>query len=161
MKTPHSPLARALILAAMVAWASPGVAQTADSKPMELGNFTVSLTVNDIRASKAFYEKLDFRQVGGKLEQNWVVMQNGSVKIGLFQGMFSKNMLTFNPGWSNTKQPLTDFQDVREMQRTLKARGLTIAHEANEATQGPAYFKLTDPDGNELLFDQYVDSPKR
>lgn len=127
---------------------------------MELGNFSISLAVKDIRASKAFYEKLDFRQVGGQLEQNWVVLQNGAAKIGLFQGMFDKNIMTFNPGWTQDKQALTDFQDVRELQRILKARGMAMAIEADEATEGPAYFQLTDPDGNTLLFDQHVPSPK-
>jgi predicted enzyme related to lactoylglutathione lyase len=130
-------------------------------KTMELGNFSVSLAVKDIKASKAFYEKLDFKEVGGKLEQNWIVLQNGNAKIGLFQGMFDKNIMTFNPGWTHDKQTLTDFEDVRDLQRSLKARGLTMATEADEATQGPAHFMLTDPDGNTLLFDQHVPSPKR
>ena len=128
---------------------------------MDLGNFSVSLTVKDIKASKAFYEKLDFKEVAGKLEQNWIVLQNGNAKIGLFQGMFDKNLLTFNPGWSQEKENLKDFQDVREIQRTLKARGLKMATEADETTQGPAHFIVTDPDGNTLLFDQHVPSPKR
>ena len=109
----------------------------------------------------AFYQKLDFKQVGGKLEQNWVVLQNGTARIGLFQGMFDKNILTFNPGWTKDKETLTDFQDVRELQRALKARGLTMAPEADMTTQGPAFFEVTDPDGNTLLFDQHVPSPKR
>lgn len=128
---------------------------------MDLGNFSVSLAVKDIKASKAFYEKLDFKEVGGKLEQNWLVLQNGHAKIGLFQGMFDKNILTFNPGWTQDKQTLLDFQDVRELQKTLKARGLRMAPEANESTQGPAHFVITDPDGNSLLFDQHVASPAR
>lgn len=129
---------------------------------MELGNFSVSLAVKDIRAAKAFYEKLDFVEVGGKLEDNWVVLRNGSTKIGLFQGMFEANILTFNPGWDSDKQTLKDFQDVRELQRMLKERGIAITGpEADEGTRGPAYFTLTDPDGNALLFDQHVDSPKR
>jgi predicted enzyme related to lactoylglutathione lyase len=128
---------------------------------MELGNFSISLAVKDIQAAKAFYEKLDFKEVGGVLEQNWVVLQNGNAKIGLFQGMFDKNIMTFNPGWSQDKQTLTDFQDVRELQRTLKARGLTMVTEADETTQGPAHFMVTDPDGNTLLFDQHVPSPQR
>ena len=132
-----------------------------EKKPMDLGNFSVSLNVKDIKASKAFYEKLDFKMVAGKLEQNWIVLQSGNARIGLFQGMFDKNIMTFNPGWTKDKETLKDFQDVRELQRTLKARGLTIAPEADEKTEGPAYFKLTDPDGNTLLFDQHVPSPKR
>lgn len=128
---------------------------------MQLGSFSVSLAVKDIHASKAFYEKLGFEEVSGHLEQNWIVLRNGDVKIGLFQGMFERNMMTFNPGWSKDKETLPDFQDVRELQRTLKARGLTLATEADESTQGPAHFVVVDPDGNPLLFDQHVPSPKR
>lgn len=130
-------------------------------KTMELGNFSVSLAVKDIKASLAFYENLGFKPVGGKLEQNWIVLQNGSTKIGLFQGMFPKNLMTFNPGWSQDRKALERFQDVRELQRALKARGLTMAVEADESTQGPAHFVVTDPDGNDLLFDQHVPSPKK
>ena len=111
--------------------------------------------------SLALLSKLGFKAVGGKLEQNWVVMQNGSTKIGLFQGMFQKNLMTFNPGWSQDRMALERFQDVRELQRALKARGLTMAVEADETTQGPAHFVVTDPDGNDLLFDQHVPSPKK
>jgi predicted lactoylglutathione lyase len=132
----------------------------AERKTLEFGNFSVSLAVKDIKASMAFYEALDFKQVGGKLEQNWVVLQNGNARIGLFQGMFDKNILTFNPGWNKDKETLTDFQDVRELQRALKARGLKPAPEADETTQGPAYFEITDPDGNTLLVDQHVPTPK-
>ena len=128
---------------------------------MELGAFSVSLAVKDIEASKAFYEKLDFKEVGGKLEENWIVLQNGNARIGLFQGMFDKNIMTFNPGWTKDKETLKDFQDVRELQRTLKARGITMAPEADETTEGPTHFMVTDPDGNTLLFDQHVPSPKR
>ena len=128
---------------------------------MELGNFSVSLTVKDIKASKAFYEKLDFKVVAGKLEQNWIVLQSGTTTIGLFQGMFDKNIMTFNPGWTKDKETLKDFQDVRELQRNLKARGITISTAADESTTGPASFMVTDPDGNRLLFDQHVASPKR
>ncbi len=154
-------LTSALALIAIAAATTTPTTQAAEKKTMELGNFSVSLSVKDIRASKAFYEKLDFKQVGGKLEQNWVVLQNGTVSIGLFQGMFDKSMLTFNPGWTKDKETLKDFQDVRDLQRTLKARGLTMATEADEKTEGPAYFQVTDPDGNTLLFDQHVASPKR
>ncbi len=131
-----------------------------ERKAMELGNFSVSLAVKDIRASLAFYEKLGFQRVGGQLEQNWIVLHNGSARIGLFQGMFPKNLLTFNPGWGPDGQPLERFQDVRELQRTLKARGLTMDVQADEGTQGPAHFVVTDPDGNPLLFDQHVPGPK-
>jgi hypothetical protein len=109
----------------------------------------------------AFYQKLGFKTVGGKLEQKWVVLQSGNTKIGLFQGMFPKNLMTFNPGWSQDGRALERFQDVRELQRLLKARGLAMAVEANESTQGPAHFVITDPDGNDLLFDQHVPSPKQ
>ena len=128
---------------------------------MQLGNFSISLAVKDIKASKAFYEKLDFKQVSGKLEQNWVVMQNGTTKIGLFQGMFEKNSLTFNPGWDHERNTLKDFQDVRELQRIVKQRGLKLQKEADEATDGPAFFSLVDPDGNPILVDQGVPKPKR
>ncbi len=152
-------LINCFIALAAVAFAPFSSAQ--ESKTMELGNFSVSLAVKDIKASLAFYEKLGFKPVGGKLEQNWIVLQNGSTKIGLFQGMFPKNLMTFNPGWSEDRMALVRFQDVRELQRALKARGLTMAVEADETTQGPAHFVVTDPDGNELLFDQHVPSPKK
>lgn len=158
---------RILLLIGAIALIGMGRASTAQSpqamekKTLELGNFSVSLVVKDIKASLAFYQKLDFKQVGGKLEQNWVVLQNGNARIGLFQGMFDKNLLTFNPGWTKDKETLTDFQDVRDLQRVLKARGIAIAPEADETTEGPAFFEVTDPDGNTLLFDQYVPSPKR
>ena len=135
--------------------------QAGKDAPVQLGNFSVSLTVKDIKASKAFYEKLDFKQVAGKLEQNWVVLQNGTTNVGLFQGMFEKNSLTFNPGWTPSKETLKDFQDVRELQRTLKARGLKLQTEADEKTDGPASFTLADPDGNPILVDQHVPRPKR
>jgi catechol 2,3-dioxygenase-like lactoylglutathione lyase family enzyme len=127
---------------------------------VELGNFSVSLSVKDIKASKAFYEKLDFKEVGGTLEEHWIVLQNGNARIGLFQGMFDKNIMTFNPGWGKDKEILKDFHDVRELQRTFKARGITMTTEADESTEGPAHFMVTDPDGNTLLFDQHVSSPK-
>jgi catechol 2,3-dioxygenase-like lactoylglutathione lyase family enzyme len=154
-------LTGALALIAIVATTTTPSAETKEKKAMELGNFSVSLTVKDIKASKAFYEKLDFKEVGGKLEENWIVLQNGNARIGLFQGMFDKNIMTFNPGWTKDKETLKDFQDVRELQRTLKARGITMAPEADETTEGPAHFMVTDPDGNTLLFDQHVPSPKR
>ena len=128
---------------------------------LQLGNFSVSLNVKDLKASQAFYEKLDFRQVGGNPAQNWVVLQNGSTTIGLFQGMFERNMLTFNPGWNAQKETLKEFEDVRELQAKLKERGLTPKPEADLATDGPAYFMLTDPDGNPILVDQHVPKAKR
>jgi len=135
--------------------------ETKKDEPLQLGNFSISLTVKDIKASKAFYEKLDFKQVSGELEKNWVVLQNGTTKIGLFQGMFEKNSLTFNPGWTPMKETLKEFQDVRELQRALKARGVKLQTEADETTDGPAYFTLVDPDGNPILVDQHVPKPKR
>lgn len=130
--------------------------QEAPPAPMQLGNFSVSLAVKDIKASKAFYETLDFVQVAGKLEQNWVVLQNGTTKIGLFQGMFEKNSLTFNPGWDHERKTPAEFQDVRDLQRLLKSRGLKPQPEADETTEGPAFFALLDPDGNPILVDQHV-----
>lgn len=135
--------------------------QTKQTAPLQLGNFSVSLTVKDIKASKAFYEKLDFKQVAGKLEQNWVVLQSGTTTIGLFQGMFEKNSMTFNPGWDHERKTPKDFQDVRELQKTLKQRGLKLQTEADESSTGPAHFSLLDPDGNPILVDQHVPKPKR
>lgn len=128
---------------------------------MELGNFSVSLAVKDIHASLAFYEKLGFERVAGVLEQNWIVLSNGGARIGLFQGMFPNNLMTFNPGWSKDKEELADFADVRELQRAFKAQGLAMLVEADEQGSGPGHFMIADPDGNTLLFDQHVPSPKR
>lgn len=129
---------------------------------MKLGNFSVSLAVKDIAASRAFYEKLGFTMVAGDPSKNWVVLQNEATTVGLFQGMFEKNMLTFNPGRDSNKNTLPDFADVRELQKTVKARGLTpnpAIPAANESTTDPTYFMLTDPDGNPILIDQHVPSP--
>ena len=123
---------------------------------MELGNFSVSLAVKDIQASKAFYEKLGFEQFMGDISQNWLILKNGDHVIGLFQGMFEKNTLTFNPGWDRNAQKLDTFTDVRELQRQLKARGVAVIDEADESTTGPAYFMVIDPDGNPILIDQHV-----
>ena len=161
MKALTLTLVSAFALIVIIGAAAARSTQARDKTTMELGNFSVSLTVKDIRASKAFYEKLDFKEVAGKLEQNWIVLQNGDARIGLFQGMFDKNIMTFNPGWTKDKETMKDFQDVREIQRTLKTRGLTMVLEADEKTEGPASFMVTDPDGNTLLFDQHVPSPKR
>jgi len=122
---------------------------------MELGNFSVSLAVKDLQASRAFYEKLGFTAMGGDPAQNWLILKNGDTVIGLFQGMFEKNMLTFNPGWDNNAQPLATFTDVRELQRQLKAKGVQFVSEADESTQGPGSFMVVDPDGNPILFDQH------
>jgi predicted lactoylglutathione lyase len=123
---------------------------------MDLGAFSVSLAVKDIGASKAFYEKLGFAAFAGDQSQNWLIMKNGSHVIGLFQGMFEKNILTFNPGWTQDAQPLGAFTDVRELQRQLKARGLAMITEADADTTGPASFMIADPDGNTILVDQHV-----
>jgi len=123
---------------------------------MELGAFSASLTVKDIQVSKEFYEKLGFEFFGGDISQNWVILKNGDTVIGLFQGMFEKNMLTFNPGWDGNAQELDDFTDVREIQRQLKGQGVEFIDEADESTTGPASFMVLDPDGNPILFDQHV-----
>lgn len=123
---------------------------------MELGNFSVSLTVENLQASKAFYEKLGFTALGGDEEQNWVILRNGAATIGLFRGMFEKNILSFNPGWNRDAQKLDEFTDVREIQKRLKADGVEFALEADESTSGPASFVVVDPDGNPILVDQHV-----
>ena len=120
---------------------------------MELGNFSVSLAVKDIEASKQFYEKLGFTVFGGDQSQNWLIMKNGDHNIGLFQGMFENNILTFNPGWNSDAQPLGEFTDVRELQRQLKARGVSMITEADESSTS---FMIADPDGNTILVDQHV-----
>lgn len=123
---------------------------------MKLGTFSISLAVKDIAASKAFYEKLGFTIFGGDMEQQWLILKNGDTVIGLFQGMFDKNILTFNPGWDSNAQKVADFTDVRELQRQLKAQGITFATEADETTTGPTSFVVVDPDGNPVLFDQHI-----
>ena len=123
---------------------------------MELGAFSISLTVKNIEASRAFYEKLGFKAIHGDVSQNWLVMKNGDHVIGLFQGMFEKNILTFNPGWDQNAQSLESFTDIRELQRQLKADGMEFASEADENTSGPASFMIIDPDGNPILVDQHV-----
>ena len=123
---------------------------------MELGAFSVNLAVKDIEASKHFYEKLGFTVFAGDQSQNWLIMKNRDHAIGLFQGMFDKNILTFNPGWNSDAQQLNDFTDVRELQRRLKARGVNMTSEADEGSTGPASFTLVDPDGNTILVDQHV-----
>ncbi len=123
---------------------------------MELGNFSVSLAVKDIEASKQFYEKLGFTVFGGDQSQGWLIMKNGDHNIGLFQGMFDKNILTFNPGWNSNAGALEKFTDVRELQRQLKASGVDMIAEADENSTGPASFMIADPDGNTILVDQHV-----
>jgi lactoylglutathione lyase len=123
---------------------------------MELGAFSVSLAVKDIEASKRFYEKLGFSAFMGDQSQNWLIMKNGGHVIGLFQGMFERNILTFNPGWNSDAQPLGDFTDVRTLQRELKDRDVNMISEADEDTTGPGSFMIVDPDGNTILVDQHV-----
>lgn len=123
---------------------------------MELGNFSTSLAVQDIAASLAFYQKLGFSQVMGDIKQHWLILRNGPHLIGLFQGMFPRNMLTFNPGWDSDARKLASFTDVRDLQKQLKAQGVALATEADESTTGPASFMVIDPDGNPILFDQHV-----
>ena len=127
---------------------------------LQFGNFSVSLAVKDLKASITFYEKLDFRQIGGSPKQNYVIMQNDTATIGLFQGMFEKNILTFNPGWNREAKALEKFQDVRDLQTTLKDRGITPVTAADAKSTGPASFVIVDPDGNPILVDQHVAKPK-
>ena len=124
--------------------------------PLQLGAFSLSLTVKDIKASAAFYEKFGFTRHGGDIDQNWLIMRNGDTVIGLFQGMFEQNSLTFNPGWSQDAQPVESFTDVRDIQRELKDAGVEFVAEADPDTTGPASFIVQDPDGNPVIVDQHV-----
>jgi lactoylglutathione lyase len=123
---------------------------------MTLGNFSVSLAVKDIEASRDFYQKLGFEVCGGDAAQKWLILQNGSATIGLFQGMFERNMLTFNPGWDRACNTLPEFTDVRELQRRIMRAGIEPVTSADESTKGPASFVVIDPDGNPILVDQHV-----
>lgn len=123
---------------------------------MKLGAFSISLSVKDIHASKAFYEQLGFTVFGGDIEKNYLIMKNEDSLVGLFQGMFEGNMMTFNPGWDSSAKALDQFDDVRDIQQSLKANGVAIEKEADESTKGPASFVVVDPDGNVLLIDQHV-----
>jgi lactoylglutathione lyase len=123
---------------------------------MDLGAFSVSLAVKDLEASRAFYEKFGFKPLAGEASQNWLILKNGDHVIGLFQGMFERNILTFNPGWDGNAQKLATFTDVRELQRQLKAKGVSLQQQADESTTGPASFVAVDPDGNPILVDQHV-----
>ena len=137
-----------------------GAAATTDGprrgRIMDLGAFSVSLAVKDLAASREFYEKFGFEVVGGDAAQNWQILRNGDYTIGLFQGMFEQNILTFNPGWDKHANPVADFTDVRELQRLLKAADVSFAAEADESGSGPASFVAVDPDGNPILVDQHV-----
>ena len=123
---------------------------------MQLGAFSISLAVKDLQASKDFYEKLGFTVYAGQQEKNYLIMKNGNALVGLFQGMFEKNILTFNPGWDENASPLETFDDVRAIQKDLKSKGVALAKEADETTSGPASFVVIDPDGNPVLIDQHV-----
>lgn len=122
---------------------------------MDLGAFSVSLTVKDIHASLAFYQKLGFQPIGGQIEANWIILKNGDHVIGLFQDMFTRNVLTFNPGWDQNAQHVAHFTDIRELQKTLKESGVNFVMEADETTSGPTSFMILDPDGNPILVDQH------
>ncbi len=122
---------------------------------MQLGAFSMSLSVKDINASKEFYESIGFQVFAGSLKQNYLIMKNGNALIGIFQGMFEGNILTFNPGWDENAKNLDNFDDIREIQKHIKSKGIKVYPEADETTQGPASFMLTDPDGNVILFDQH------
>ncbi|MBI9051368.1 MAG: hypothetical protein JEZ00_18230 [Anaerolineaceae bacterium] len=123
---------------------------------MELGNFSISLAVKDLETSRKFYEKLGFIVFFGEASENWLIMKNGDHLIGLFQGMFERNILTFNPGWDVNGQEIPEYTDIRELQRQLKSAGVQFQEEADEASSGPAHFTVLDPDGNPILVDQHV-----
>jgi len=127
-------------------------------QPTSMGAFSVSLAVKNLQASREFYGKLGFDVVFGEATQNWLILRNGTVTIGLFQGMFERNLLTFNPGWNELAQPVEEFADVREHQRQLKAKGLALMTEVDESGTGPGSVMLLDPDGNPVLIDQHVPS---
>lgn len=154
-------LAFALIGGASLHTATPASGPAHGDDPMRLGNFSVSLAVKDLAASRAFYEKLGFRAIAGDPAKHWLILQNGASTIGLFQGAIEKNSLTFNPGWDSTGQPLAEFDDVRDIQRALKRAGLALTVEADESTSGPAHLMLVDPDGNPILIDQHVPRPPK
>jgi lactoylglutathione lyase len=130
--------------------------ETKSKRTMQLGAFSISLAVKNIEASKTFYKKFGFKVFCGDASKNWLILKNGDHVIGLFQGMFEKNILTFNPGWDSNAQRLSTFTDVRDLQRQLKAQGVALQTEADESTTGPASFVAVDPDGNQILVDQHV-----
>ena len=139
---------------------SPQNPDRSGTQDMELGNSSISLAVHDLTASREFYQKLGFEIIGGNAAQNWQILRNGNAIIGLFQGMFEKNIMTFNPGWSPMAEALEEFTDVRDLQRLLKERGVEIKVPADETSTGPASIVLEDPDGNPILIDQHVDKPE-
>ena len=152
------PLRTAVLLIACATLAAriPSSAPAAGDPKVELGAFSVGHSVKDIKASRAFYESLGFGVVLGKQEQNWLILRNGTTTIGLFQGMFEGNLLTFNPGWDAQAKPLESFEDVRELQKKLETAGLKLVTRADPESSGPASLSLRDPDGNMILVDQHV-----
>ena len=142
--------------ALLAAGAATGTGSAAPNSAMHLGAFSISLAVKDIEASKTFYEKFGFKVFMGEASKNWLILKNGDHVIGLFKGMFEKNIMTFNPGWDSNAKKLSTFTDVRDLQRQLKAQGVTLQKEADESTTGPASFMAVDPDGNLILLDQHV-----
>jgi lactoylglutathione lyase len=145
-----------LAAAAMTPWSQSQKTTQSGGGHMELGAFSISLAVKDLAASRQFYEKFGFKAFAGDASKNWLILKNGDHVIGLFQGMFDKNILTFNPGWDSNAQKLAAFTDVRQLQRQLKAQGVKMVKEADETTTGPASFVAVDPDGNPILVDQHV-----
>lgn len=136
-------------------------ARQAPEPAMQLGNFSVSLATVDLAASRSFYEALGFRMIGGDPAQHWVILRSGHATIGLFQGMFERNILTFNPGWDADGHPLAEFDDVRDIQRALASRGIPLTATADASSTGPAHIMLVDPDGNPILIDQHVPKPPK
>jgi len=132
---------------------------TTEREPMSLGAFSNSLAVKDLQASREFYETLGFEAAGGDPAHGWLILRNGTTTIGLFQGMFDKNIMTFNPGWTSKAEPIDEFEDVRAIQQRLRDAGITLLVEAEESGTGPAHFVLEDPDGNQVMFDQHVKKP--
>jgi catechol 2,3-dioxygenase-like lactoylglutathione lyase family enzyme len=163
----HPSLACALFCLVAACATSPSLpVEVAPSAPSaapvsSLGAFSVSLVVKDLAASRAFYEQLGFSVAGGEPKQNWLILRNGTVTIGLFHGMFERNTLTFNPGWDAQAKPIADFTDVRVLQQSLKDRKVALVAEADAAGTGPAFLMLQDPDGNPVLVDQHVAAPRR
>jgi len=140
---------------------TPEAAAPEKASNMELGNFSISLAVKDLKISRAFYEKLGFEKTHGDEKMNYLIMQNSTATVGLFQGMFEDNIMTFNPGWTREAKAMKEFTDVRDLQKNLKDAGIELVKEVGDSASGPASFVLMDPDGNTILVDQHVDSPKK
>ncbi len=135
--------------------------QEKEDRPLRLGNFSVSLVVKDLSASRAFYQKLGFQPFGNFASKSMVILQNETATIGLFQAGLDKNAMTFNPGWDRSAKTLSEFDDVRDIQKVLKSRGIALTTEADQVSTGPAFVTLVDPDGNQILIDQHVPRPKK